>query len=438
MEKDGGEKPPPSSDGLPLRVTRSMTAKLEAEEAAKFNELVAVLEQAAREAGEVEEPTLPGIASQTGEWGIVSDPLEIPKKGKKIPEVGSGHKRVMFNLDKAVEHARGLDASDIALFKRQAIIQGVSHDTWALYKGRIQNMISFSCILGYPGITDDSFILFLHAMDFLGMQPSTMDGYRCAYKFFQLSNGLPITANSETMLAICKGLAYRAGDDTKIARGPITYKRLCEVLRMCEKYERPDLMLPIEICYLAALRYSQLLRYKIGDASFDDENAVVLILRRDKRRKAGNCRKRSHIHGKHITCPRLSELLDNLQTGAEHGSTPFKNFDVATARKIIRLTAKENKWPADLYYDGVHCLRHGGVQGLNTTEKIIELLKDQVTQMTGKTRQSHYAACRITKTQRDNSKKVKPKKQSRKERKESEEENEEESEEYSSSFESDS
>ena len=255
-------------------------------------------------------------------------------------------------------------------------------------------MRKFATAIGHEDFSKDTFMLLLQVMDDQGMAPRTMDGYRCAWRFWELLEGAETPeASKEWIIEIVKGLGYNHGFQRRIPRGSIDLGRLAQVLEYCKEKKRGDLCDPLEVAFYAALRYSQLCAIRSGDAEIVGQGVVMLTLRKDKRINRNTYLTREVIHGKRIVSERLCTVLETLQKKVARDVLLFPKFDISTARLFIRTTAQEKKWPGGVYYDGVHCLRHGGTQRLDTSEHITEFIRDIMTQMTGTTRVNAYQRC---------------------------------------------
>lgn len=320
--------------------------------------------------------------------GTTKSRASIPRSS--IPDPGSEKRRMRFNVEQAAEYAASCDAYERDAFRRLAIISGVAEDTWKGYKARIETMRYFAGLLGEGPLDDNVFMAMLQAMDHQGLAPSTMDGYRSAYRFWQLLEGVPLTAAGDALVGVCNGLQYRCGAEPAQERGAITYGRLMQVLQTCRQEGQAHLCDPLEVCWLVAIRYSQLARMRLRDAEIGDGDIVTVLLRRDKRRNRKTMQKRRHVHAKRVASARLAEIMHEVHRANEEEGPMWPSFDVFEARKLIRVAAARYKWPTGLYYDGVHCLRHGGMQAADTVDRIVALYRDDMTQVTSRTRVNHY------------------------------------------------
>jgi len=235
------------------------------------------------------------------------------------------------------------------------------------------------------------FTIFLHHMLTAGMGVSA-PGYLNAVLFVQRSGSFGTWAleNQEELRRLTKGAVYDGGNRRfKSRRAQMT-------LEMFESFEEwlvetkkpPSLVLAMRLTFGGALRISECLRLRGKDIRISLEHDVILELP-NKAYKAGSG-KPPKVH------KTLTEFMaiDAVLVASEGKSLedfifPPTEWNERTARQAVKDWAEIHTFEFldngidNVFIDGVHCLRHGGMA----------LIKKKVIEAMGKAFQGELGAC---------------------------------------------
>lgn len=242
-------------------------------------------------------------------------------------------------------------------FLEEAMRQRVSGAVYRQYVSRVQRYVDyltkFKKDYGLESFTD-----FLKELLQAGANEQTVASYRTALQFRQEELQGEIFAADARLRAACKGLRAAGKKRKKQHRGAITLSMLRQLQSLPKMEKR--YAVAFEVAFFGVLRKGQLMALRAGDyaAPEDGEAAGTLWLRKDKRVNAKNSR--THFHARDNPSPELREVMGALQRNQKKGEKLFAWFSGEKAGRFIKRAAKHYKWPDQVIYDGVHCLRHGG------------------------------------------------------------------------------
>jgi len=154
------------------------------------------------------------------------------------------------------------------------------------------------------------------------------------------------------LVVAIKGYKYR-DKQTRPPRGAI----LTSMLRQLE-HRYPLLAAVADTTFYCVLRRKQVERMLAGDVQEGSEGRLILTVRAEKRANARN--NVQMVTRKEIVLPEAKLLLRNLVRGLKPRQRVFPNFSAEALDHAISECATHFGWPADLVYDGMHYLRHGG------------------------------------------------------------------------------
>lgn len=235
------------------------------------------------------------------------------------------------------------------------------------------------------------FTIFLHHMLTAGMGVSA-PGYLNAILFVQRSGSFGTWAleGQDELRRLVKGAVYDGGARrNKARRAQMTFEMFQSFEEwMMDNEKPPSLILAMRLTFGGALRISECLRLRRKDVQISKEHDVILDLP-NKAYKAGN--------GKP---PRVQKTLTEFMAidavlvasegkGLEDYIFPPSEWNERTARRAVKDWAEVHAFEFldngldNVFIDGVHCLRHGGMA----------LIKDKVVAAMGKAFQGELGAC---------------------------------------------
>lgn len=203
--------------------------------------------------------------------------------------------------------------------------------------------------------TLDTFGRYLAACRRQGASASTISGMRCAVLWAQRAYNTDQWAADARLCRAIRGYRY----EDKLARPPRGAVGRSMLAQLKARY--PQFALAFYVAYYAVLRRKQLLNLRSGDAVFEGQRCILTV-RADKRANAKNAK--TTTSRKELVLPEAKELLRALQKTTPHGQLFFPKLDVAKLDAAVAETAITCQWPANLVFDGLHCLRHGGAHEL--------------------------------------------------------------------------
>jgi len=154
------------------------------------------------------------------------------------------------------------------------------------------------------------------------------------------------------LVVAIKGYKY-LDKQTRPPRGAI----LTSMLRQLE-HRYPLLAAVADTTFYCVLRRKQVERMLAGDVQEGSEGRLILTVRAEKRANARN--DVQMVTRKEIVLPEAKLLLRSLVRRLKPRQRIFPNFSADALDQAISECATHFGWPADLVYDGMHCLRHGG------------------------------------------------------------------------------
>ncbi len=237
-------------------------------------------------------------------------------------------------------------------FVERGISIGIKGESRQKYRGAYARFIDFLVRKKYA-FDLRALGRFLWACRRQGASGSTLEGYRSAILWTQRCHGLDVFAGGALLIRAVKGFKYQDRLLRK-PRGAITTGMLKQLAALDPAYATGYATI-----FYCVLRKGQFLKLRNGDAQVTDEMEMFVTLRRDKRMNRDSVRE--VITNKEVVHPAGKALLLSASNG-EHGTLMFPGFDTERANTKIREAAIVFGWPAELDFDGIHCLRHGGSQ----------------------------------------------------------------------------
>ena len=270
-------------------------------------------------------------------------------------------------------HARRRRAASM---RGQMIDDAVTKKTAAAYRSCVQRMADVKrAAMGKrprrPGdfrelrYTIDDFTLFLGAGAATGMAGSTAEGYRSALLHYQLREEFGLRhderpwADCKAATQASKGLRYMAKDRRfqPSVRGIITERMLGELLDWCRRNGYSDFVPVIRVFWGTAGRREQVLNICSGDMSENDEQVKLVFDKTVNAKRPG-----SEVTWRPIDA-RTASWIRRAERGVPRGRFLFAEINPRELCYVIARAAEELQWPSDgVYYDGAHCLRHGGTR----------------------------------------------------------------------------
>lgn len=250
---------------------------------------------------------------------------------------------------------RNIDYRDLALEPKKAykdfVREGVAPATRKRYAQRWRTYAGW-CKRGRRALGPKSLIDFLRALEEHGAAGDTAEGYRSAVAFrLRVHRHEPWASGPKvTELTACMKHASRRA---RIKRGGISEGMLAQLASLDRAYA-----VAFKVAFYGTLRGSQLIKIRCGDFTPGEE--AKLLVRVDKRFKKGG--RTEHKHEKPMPWPEMSRLMGGLQGATERGDKLFAWFSRTKARELIKEAAAKFNWPANVEFDGIHTLRHGGAQ----------------------------------------------------------------------------
>jgi hypothetical protein len=246
-----------------------------------------------------------------------------------------------------------LDDSGGASFIANGIALTVRDATADKYRGSLRHVIMFMVKRNYP-LELSSFCKFLSGCRRQGAAGSTLEGYRSAMVWSLRCTGASAWADDPLLIRAIKGFKYQ----DRLIRQPRGAVDCSMLEELCGR--NPDYAVFYIVIFFGVFRVSQALALEGGDASCTADGRVMVTVRADKRMKCGNTRQ--VVSQKEVVHPRAKEIILTALRSVPHGVKVFASLDPEKASLAVKLTAIALRWPAGLLWDGVHCLRHGGVQ----------------------------------------------------------------------------
>ena len=221
------------------------------------------------------------------------------------------------------------------------------------------------------------FVLLLSAMHETGLARSCT-GYLNAVLFFQRSGiwGCWALQDQEQLHKLCKGAVYDRGDARhRTVRGQMDepmYENFVEYL--LEERKPPSMVLAVKICFRLALRVSELIRLKHEQIIIDTEGNMDVDLP-NKMYRAKNPTAPARVR-KPVTDWATVDILLALRRGKKTGDYLFPPgvWNEKSLRDVIKAWAQAHALEFgenvdNVFFDGPHVLRHGGMAGLK--EKVL-------------------------------------------------------------------
>lgn len=294
-------------------------------------------------------------------------------------------RRAKMNVVAVAAAAKTISGEDA---RKRLVDSAVTESTLAQYGSRIAILSGFLTEMGELTLTEELFLRFLEAVR-QGDEPcaaATAEGYRCAILHAQLAQRLWVGPSGEEWAAedrvkkACRGFKYGGKKNPREAarpRGSITLQMFDELVGLARKKD-PRFVSAIIVLFGAALRVGELVRIKAGDFV-----APRLKVRGDKRARANN--DRPNEYEKVVLMPLAVAALNDLQKATEEGQLLFPRswWSIPHLRAFIKSSAAELGWPADLTFDGPHCLRHGGVARILAETEGNPELREAALQLSG-------------------------------------------------------
>lgn len=251
---------------------------------------------------------------------------------------------------------------------RTLVDSAIKSSTCKQYASRVQNFEAF-CQHRGTGLTKQSFIDLLGAMQQQGFIATTASGYRSALLHHQTSLGLERWAGEPEIIKACQGFAYAGGRVDKL-RGAIDQELIGPLLEWLTDRRMLMLAIFVHILFGAALRGSELIQLEAKHVDpakkREDGSWGMMISLPDKRYKATNCHTAKPRYWKSVPDEETSDLIIEVCRLHPIGLLfPVGcGFKVAEARKVLQAASVELGFPSELKWDGLHGLRHGGTQFL--------------------------------------------------------------------------
>lgn len=267
---------------------------------------------------------------------------------------------------------------DSKQFLSRGTILTVKPTTAKGYFDRIRKYLLFLVRTGMP-YSMESFTEFLSAIFRQGAAGPTLNGYRSALIFFQRATLTQEWGTDPQLARACKGFQYHHRQNN-IQRGAITVGMLHELMSL-----DPIYALPFAVLFFGILRIGQLKGICSGDLSVTPPSASLWI-RVDKRVKASS-NLHQQGHWKDVINQELIDYLEPLQAKLPHGTPLFRWVSDDRLLELVDVAAKRFRWPTNVLFDGVHCLRHGGATFIKNKAGPIHLRSAGMCQATF----SHYS-----------------------------------------------
>ena len=198
------------------------------------------------------------------------------------------------------------------------------------------------------------FIRYLAACRKQGAAAGTLSGFRAAVVWAQRCAGTHTWGEDPILIRALKGYAYQ-DKLRRPPRGAINWGMVEELVGLFPNHGNAYAAI-----FLCVLRKSQAEKMRGGDARMNAAGQVSLTVRVDKRNKAGSIYE--HTAVKEILSRDAKTLIMSLSGMVPHGKLVFAGVDFSVLSEDIKKAAILLRWPTNLLFDGVHCLRHGGAQ----------------------------------------------------------------------------
>lgn len=274
-------------------------------------------------------------------------------------------------------------------FLRKGASLMVREATKKVYNGRVDKYRSY---LRRTGETESllSFSGFLANLFRQGAAGTTLAGYRAAVLYAQKVELSEQWADDKRLINACKGFAYSYRLSAP-QRGVINVTMLRQLQSLDLLYK-----IPFGLLFFGVLRVSELERMRVGDLVTSEEGTQLWV-RKDKRVTALRSFQQEG-HWKEIVSREFIEYVEALSNQAKHGSPLFAWVKRDKMLQLVELAAGVFSWPVDVIYDGVHCLRHGGANYLQTSLQATNSLVQKAAVMSEGTRKFYSRANRLRQT----------------------------------------
>lgn len=239
-------------------------------------------------------------------------------------------------------------------FLQSGIGRSVTKHTKELYYGRVRQFVTYLKETKKPYALE-SYLEFLAAIYDQGAKGTTLWNHRSALVFVQRMVGDPkhLWAEDRNLRLALEGYRYEHRLRA-VPRGTITVTMLKELCSLDEVYG-----VAFRVVFYGVLRKGQLEKLRSGDYKWDGD-VGHLTLRQNKRVNARTCTKEEHTVVKTVYSSELKEVLIRLQALVEHGRPLFAWVEESVVASLMLEAAERFRWPKEVFYDGLHVLRHGG------------------------------------------------------------------------------
>ena len=295
-----------------------------------------------------------------------------------------------------LDHVADMDEDEIETLaveaKMDLMKMTVTHQTHRLYDLRVRLLDEILDSLNKKRVelgrnplewTLSLFLILLKAMQETGVGKSA-SGYMSAILFFQRAGtfGTWALENEVELRNLIKGLKYNSGDRRHVrARGTFTADMFEHFMEWMEEQRYPiSLRAALKLAFLMALRINELVGLKHEDIVIDFDGNMLMDLP-NKMHRSKNPTTQSPRVQKPVLDPTAVEIILAARTGKRLGEYLFPPgiWREKMARDAVKAWAAEHAMEflgdiANVFLDGPHCLRHGGMARVK--ERVVQILSE--------------------------------------------------------------